>query len=377
MNISIDIDEFKKGVKTLRNRLDRCRESGVLDKGLKEEIDKFTEIEEKLLKDLIPYYRTLEDIGQKTSIEICKVEEIGDIRLEGFLKSKLKLDESLYIISSTKKEVRFLYINNMGDKKKSKLEIEWSKSIKGIDENISSMYRLENDIILCGIRGNYYRVSLDSYYNSLEKGLDIKAQRIEIREETKKGKGYLDKESLCLNSDITNYSYIERVKKDYFIVGTIDGYIYITKRDKNQLEVLDRIKVFNGEVKNIKLLDNEFKNIDDILIIGNNGNAKILSINDKDIKKNIKGLSGDLFDAESSKGTAIILSESGFLYLLEENFGIWQLSKDSIIDDYFFINIFKLDTLKYLALDLDGDVYSIYINRIITPDDLWSTALYT
>src|SRR5699024_9253053 len=128
MNISIDIDEFKKGVRTLRNRLDRCRESGVLDKGLKEEIDKFTEIEEKLLKDLIPYYRTLEDIGQKTSIEICKVEEIGDIRLEGFLKSKLKLDESLYIISRSEerrvgKECRYRCVR-YDLKKKTAYEIE-------------------------------------------------------------------------------------------------------------------------------------------------------------------------------------------------------------------------------------------------------------
>nr|WP_242976227.1 hypothetical protein [Clostridium sporogenes] len=83
-----------------------------------------------------------------------------------------------------------------------------------------------------------------------------------------------------------------------------------------------------------------------------------------------------MFDAQSKKGTAVVLSEDGIIYLLEENFGNWYLNKDIAIKDILFTNVFELDISKYLLMDIEGKLNLLYIDRIDTPKDLWNLPLY-
>ncbi|MPM29966.1 hypothetical protein SDC9_76508 [bioreactor metagenome] len=90
----------------------------------------------------------------------------------------------------------------------------------------------------------------------------------------------------------------------------------------------------------------------------------------------MNNLKGNLFDVQSKKGTAVVLSEDGIIYLLEENFGNWYLNYEAAIKDVFFTNVLKLEISKYLLMDVEGKLNLLDIDRIDTPKDLWAMPLY-
>lgn len=87
-------------------------------------------------------------------------------------------------------------------------------------------------------------------------------------------------------------------------------------------------------------------------------------------------MKGNLFEIDSIKGTAIVLSENGIIYLFEENFGNWNLNKEITLQNTFFIKLIRIDISKYLVIDLDGKLNFLEINRITTTEDLWNLKLY-
>jgi len=115
-----------------------------------------------------------------------------------------------------------------------------------------------------------------------------------------------------------------------------------------------------------------------LIVTGNNGQLKILSFNGNsiDITMGQNDLNGNLFQVQSEKGTAVILSEDGILYLLEENFEDWHLNEEVTIKEAFFTNVFQLDISKYLLMDIEGKLNLLYIDRMNAPKDLWDLPLY-
>lgn len=138
---------------------------------------------------------------------------------------------------------------------------------------------------------------------------------------------------------ISNIIGMEKTGADDFAVGTKTGEIYLINRNYNNLSIVNKIKIPDCEIRKIHNLENEKGQKDTLLSIGNNGKLHIISLDGMDINILDEGdfLKGNLFDAESSKGTAVILSEDGIIYLLEENFGKWHINKDSIMEGAFFL----------------------------------------
>ena len=134
----------------------------------------------------------------------------------------------------------------------------------------------------------------------------------------------------------------------------------------------------NDEIRKIRFLENEDGKNDSLIVVGNKGQLKIFSLyeDEKTIKMEIDDLKGNLFDVQSKKGTAVVLSEDGIVYLFEENFGNWYLNEESTIKDAFFTNVLKLDISKYLLMDIEGKLNLLDIARINTPKDLWNLPLY-
>jgi len=171
---------------------------------------------------------------------------------------------------------------------------------------------------------------------------------------------------------------MEKTGADEFAVGTKSGEIYFIKRNYHNLSIVNKIKIPDCEIRKIHCLENEKGQKDTLLSIGNNGKLHIISLDGADINILDEGnfLKGNLFDAESSKGTAVILSEDGILYLLEENFGKWHINKDSIMEGVFLTDVLKLYPSKYLLMGVEGGLCTLNINRIDTPQALWDLPLY-
>lgn len=409
INLSVNAKEFKRQVENLRQKLNECQANGILDEGFKEQLNKLLKMEEELLTDLIPYYRVYANHIKKTSMKINPIKQLGAFSFDSFLQTELRINKNLFIVSSIDKKVQFFYIDSVDDfSNHNQIEIEWSPPIKEIKETISFMYKLnEKEILLLGVRGGCYLISSDNFDKLPNVNGEIKVKRVKINQDfngfgrcisirdglfaVENGEGKLNlfeiiKEnneySLIFHKDIycviSNWTIAEKIDEDYFVVGTKSGELYFIKYDNKQFTITEKIDFLNEEIRQIRCLEEENEDKKSLIVIGNKGKLKIVSLYEdlKNINMELNDLKGNLFEVQSKSGTAVVLSEDGLIYLLEENFENWYLNEDTVIKDVFFTNVLKLDVSKYLLMDIDGKLNLLYIERIDTPKDLWNLPLY-
>ncbi|MCC5437575.1 hypothetical protein [Clostridium botulinum] len=409
INLSVQVKDFKRQVKDLRKKLNECQRDGILDDDFKEKLNKLLKIEEELLTDLIPYYRVYANNIKKTSIQINTIKQLGAFSFDSFLQTVLRINKNLFITSSIDRKVQFFYIDIVDDfSNHNQIEGEWSPTIKEIKETISFIYKLnDKEILLLGVRGGCYLISSDNFDKLPNVNEEIKVKRIQINYDfngfgrclaisdglfvVENGDEKLnlfeiikenDEYGLVFHKDIyctiPNWTVLEKINDDYFVVGTKMGKVYFIKYENKQFTITEKINFLDDEIRQIRCLEDENGNKKSLIVIGNKGQIKIFSLYEDSKNVNIKlnDLKGNLFDVQSKKGTAVVLSEDGIIYLLEENFGNWYLNEDATIKDIFFTNVLELDVSKYLLMNIEGKLNLLSIDRIDTPKDLWNLPLY-
>ncbi|NFN85848.1 hypothetical protein FDF31_04850 [Clostridium sporogenes] len=409
INLSVNGKEFKKQVEELREKLNECQSNGILDDRFKDQLNKLLKMEEELLTDLIPYYRVYTNDIKKTSMRINPIKQLGAFSFDSFLQTSLRINKNLFITSSIDRKVQFFYIDIVDDfSDYNQIEVEWSPPIKEIKETISFMNKLnDKEILLLGVRGGCYLISSDSFDNMPNVNGEVKVQRVKIEcdfngfgrclsirdglfavengdeklnlfEITKENNEY----ALVFHKDIyctiPSWTTLEKINDNYFVVGTKSGKLYFIKYESKQFTITEKIDFLDDEIRQIRCLEDENSNKRSLIVTGNKGYIKIVSFykDSKNINIELNNLEGNLFDVQSKKGTAVVLSEDGIIYLLEENFEKWYLNEDVTIKDMFFTNVLKLDVSKYLLMDIEGKLNLLYIDRIDTPKDLWNLPLY-
>ncbi|MDU6263324.1 MAG: hypothetical protein E6600_02345 [Anaerocolumna aminovalerica] len=404
-----DGKKFKEEVEKLRKKLDECQGNGYLEEGFEEELEKLLQTEETLLTGLIPYYRVYANDFRKTSMKISPIKQLGAFSFDSFLQTSLQVNENLFITSSVDRKVQFFYIDTEVDSSNHKqMEGEWSPPIKEIKETISFIYKLnDKEILLLGVRGGCYLLSSDNFDKLPNVDGQIEVKRIQADSDLNGfGRCFPIGDGLFLveNGDealrlfeiikvneeyrlishkdmdcmISNWTTLGKIKDDYFAVGTKTGKLNFLKYKNKQLTITEEVDLLNDEIRQIKCLEDEDGSRNSLIVTGNKGQLKVLSLyeDSKDIKMELDNLKGNLFDVQSIKGTAVIVSEDGILYLLEENFGGWKLNEEATMKDIFFTDVFKLGISKYLVMDIEGKLNMLYIDRINTPKDLWNMPLY-
>lgn len=409
IDLSVDGGEFKEQVKKLRKKLNKCQVNGHLEEGFEEELEKLLQTEEKLLAGLIPYYRVYANDIRKTSMRLNPIKQLGAFGFDSFLQTIFRINKNLFITSSIDRKVQFFYIDIADDSSNHKqMEGEWSPPIKEIKETISFISKLnDKEILLWGVRGGCYLLYSDNFDQLPNVDGQIKVNRIQVDSDlngfgrcvpirdglflVENGDEALNLFEIIKDNDeyrliyhkdadcrIPNWTTVGNIKDDYLAVGTKLGKLYFIKYENRQLTITGEIDLLDDEIRQIRCLEDEDGNRNSLIVTGNKGQLKILSLyeDSKDIKMKLDNLKGNLFDVQSKKGTAIILSEDGIVYLLEENFGNWYLNEEATIKDIFFTNAIKLDISKYLLMDIEGRWNLLYIDRINTPKDLWNLPLY-
>ncbi|HCQ91115.1 MAG TPA: hypothetical protein DIU45_17180, partial [Clostridium sp.] len=263
------------------------------------------------------------------------------------------------------------------------------------------------EILLLGVRGGCYLISSDNFDKLPNVNGEVKVKRVQIDHDfngfgrclairdglfiVENGDEKLnlfeiikenDEYCLLFHKDIyctiPNWTVLEKINDDYFVVGTKMGNLYFIKYENKQFTITEKINFLNNEIRQFRWLEDENGNKNSLIVVGNKGQLKIFPLyeDSKNIKIELNDLKGNLFDVQSKSGTAIVLSEDGIIYLLEENFGNWYLNEDATIKDIFFTNVLKLDVSKYLLMDIEGKLNLLHIDRIDTPKDLWNLPLY-
>ncbi|EPN2033874.1 hypothetical protein [Clostridium botulinum] len=409
INLSVEVKDFKSQVKDLREKLNECQRDGILDDDFKEKLNKLLKIEEELLTDLIPYYRVYANNIKKTLILINPIKQLGAFSFDSFLQTTLRINKNLFITSSIDRKIQFFYIDIVDEfSNYNQIEGEWSPPIKEIKETISFIYKLnDKEILLLGVRGGCYLISSDNFDKLPNVNEEIKVKRIQINYDfngfgrclaisgglfvVENGDEKLnlfeiikenDQYGLVFHKDIyctiPNWTVLEKINDDYFVVGTKMGKLYFIKYENKQFTITEKINFLDDEIRQIRCLEDENGSKKSLIVIGNKGQIKIFSLyeDSKSVNIELNDLKGNLFDVQSKKGTAVVLSEDGIIYLLEENFGNWYLNEDATIKDIFFTNVLELDVSKYLLMNIEGKLNLLSIDRIDTPKDLWNLPLY-
>lgn len=408
MNLSVDEAYFKSQVDALRKKLNECRENGILVHNFEESLNELLQTEEKLLTDLIPYYRVYANNIKKASVKINPVTQAGALSFDGFLQGMLRINKNLFIASSTDGRVQFFHMDITDDFTDcNQLEIEWGPPIREIKETISYIYKLnDKEILLFGIAGGCYLLFSDSFEKISENNEHIKVKKLQtdrvfggfgrcaaIEEclfAAENGENTLalfeiikenDEYHLIFHKDICliipDWTVLEKIEDDYFAVGTKRGKLFFVRYYGGQFTVEEEIDLLNGEIRKIMYLEDECSNKNSLMAIGNEGQYQIISFGGiKKVRAESDCLKGNLFDIQSQNGTAVILSEDGIVYLFEENFGKWNLNEEAAVNDAFFTNIFKLNDSGYLLMDVEGKLNLLEIDRIHTAEDLWELPLH-
>uniref|UniRef100_UPI000AFFE4DE hypothetical protein n=1 Tax=Clostridium sp. NkU-1 TaxID=1095009 RepID=UPI000AFFE4DE len=89
LNLSVDEEEFKKQVKDLRQKLNKIRETGILDDDFEKCLEVLSAKEEKLLTEMIPHYRAYAG-NSKDAIKTESVTRLGACGFEGFFSKCFK-----------------------------------------------------------------------------------------------------------------------------------------------------------------------------------------------------------------------------------------------------------------------------------------------
>lgn len=390
-------DEFKEKVKDLRLRLNTIKTTGILDKDFERDIKNLKIEEEKILKELIPYFRTYSKKHKSTS-ELLETKEIGSFRFNSFLSSYLKLNENLFIVSDTNKNTMFFYIDEKS------LKVEWSENIKEIKENISYIYKIDSEnLLLFGIKSGVYLLNFKNKNKILNINRDVKVQKLKTNfRETSFGRTLRISENIFLTEngedkinlykfnynkkesyleyfedvfiEIKNWTNFQKIKDNYFVVSDKLGKLCFIEFKNNKFNIIKEIKT-NILIRNISLIERE-NSVKDLLVLGEDGKLLVLNLGTFEKNLEINNLSGNLFTSSSNLGTVVVLSEDGIIYIIEENFSNWELSKNCTIKNTFATDVISLKESKYLLMNLEGKFDLLNISRINNTEDLWNLPLY-
>lgn len=390
-------DEFKEKVKDLRLRLNTIKTTGILDKDFERDIKNLKIEEEEILKELIPYFRTYSKKHKSTS-ELLETKESGSFRFNSFLSSFLRLNENLFIVSGTNKNTMFFYIDEKS------LKAEWSENIKEIKENISYIYKIDSEnLLLFGIKSGVYLLNFKNKNKILNINRDVKVQKLKTNfRETSFGRTLRISENIFLTEngedkinlykfnynkkesyleyfedvfiEIKNWTNFQKIKDNYFVVSDKLGKLCFIEFKNNKFNIIKEIKT-NILIRNISLIERE-NSVKDLLVLGEDGKLLVLNLGTFEKNLEINNLSGNLFTSSSNLGTVVVLSEDGIIYIIEENFSNWELSKNCTIKNTFATDVISLKESKYLLMNLEGKFDLLNISRINNTEDLWNLPLY-
>ena len=394
MKFSEDTKEFKKNLIKLRDELNITLKNGKLGENFEDKLLDLEKRENLILKELLPYYRLYAPDLYETKIYFKQVEIEGSYKSETYLKTYLKIKEDVFLFADSKQR---LYFAKILDKISPKIEL--SSPIKDFYKLIIYMHKIDEKRILAfTVNGDIFTfsykdvedvfeninfvkiVKLKSNFIGFESIINLKDNIflcqvaknelliLEFNEEYSNFKVKGAHKISIKEDEITSLLKISGIE---FFMATRSGYILQAKYTDDEIEVIEKIKIFDSPINRLEFLENGKSEKNHLAILGDNGNFALYNFeNKKVIEIEKEKLKGNLFNIISKNGTGIILKEDGFVYFLEENFCQWKLNEKVFLSERFFINLIPLDKENFLTEDIYGNFYKLNIDRLDSVEKL-------
>lgn len=400
MKFSINTNKYKENLIELREDLNYTLQKGYIDEEFKEKLSKLEKDENKILNELLPYYRLYAPELYETNINEIPVKIEGSYKLNTYLKSYLCIENNLFILSGVDQKTYFMRILE-----EDKQKIELSQPIKNFNKLIVYIYSLSKEkILLFTVTGDIFVLISRDFSDVFENINNLKI--IELKANFKGFENIINigenkflcqtgrNEFLVLEFNIEDLSYkikadialkdtsqeinsLVKISNSYFALGSHSGDLILARYKNNKIRVDKKIKMLNKPIRYLTILENENNEKNICAILGDN---KSFSLYDLERKKIVslkkQDFTGNLFDIKSKKGSAFILSDDFHTYLLEENMGIWSFTSKVTISDRLFTNIISIDSSNYLTIDIYGNFYVLKLDRLDSIEKLRNINLY-
>lgn len=394
MKFSENTKEFKKNLIKLRDELNITLKNGKLEENFEDKLLDLEKRENLILKELLPYYRLYAPDLYETKIYFNQVEIEGSYKSETYLKTYLKIKEDVFLFADSNRK---LYFARILDKVNPKIEL--SSPIKDFYKLIIYMHKIDEERILAfTINGdififsykdvedvfenvNYVKiVKLKSNFIGFESIINLKdniffcqvgKNELLILEFNEEYSNFKVKGAHKISIKEDEITSLVKISSYDFAMGTRKGYFIEAKYLNEKIEIIRKVKIYDASINKIEILENGKSEKNHLAILGKKGNLALYNfVKKKIIKIEKEKFKGNLFNIIRKNGTGIILTEDGFVYLLEENFCQWKLNEKVGLSERFFINLIPLDKENFLTEDIYGNFYKLNIDRLDSVEKL-------
>lgn len=394
MKFSENTKEFKKNLIKLRDELNITLKNGKLEENFEDKLLDLEKRENLILKELLPYYRLYAPDLYETKIYFNQVEIEGSYKSETYLKTYLKIKEDVFLFADSNRK---LYFARILDKVNPKIEL--SSPIKDFYKLIIYMHKIDEERILAfTINGdififsykdvedvfenvNYVKiVKLKSNFIGFESIINLKdniffcqvgKNELLILEFNEEYSNFKVKGAHKISIKEDEITSLVKISSYDFAMGTRKGYFIEAKYLNEKIEIIRKVKIYDASINKIEILENGKSEKNHLAILEKKGNLALYNfVKKKIIKIEKEKFKGNLFNIIRKNGTGIILTEDGFVYLLEENFCQWKLNEKVGLSERFFINLIPLDKENFLTEDIYGNFYKLNIDRLDSVEKL-------
>lgn len=394
MKFSENTKDFKENLIKLREELNKTLKNGVIEEDFEDKLLDLEKRENLILEELLPYYRIYAPDVYETKINFNKVEIEGSYKSETYLKTYLKIKEDVFLFADSNQK---LYFARILDKVNPKIVL--SSPIKDFYKLIIYMHKIdEKRILVFTVNGNIFTfsykdvedvfenvnyvkiVKLKSNFIGFESIINLRdniflcqvgKNELLILESNEEYSNFKVKGSHKISIKEDEITSLVQISSYDFAMGTRKGYFIEAKYLNEKIEIIRKIKIFDASINKIEILENGKSEKNYLTILGNNGNLALYNfVKKKIIKIEKEKFKGNLFNIISKNGKCIILTEDGFVYLLEENFYRWKLNEKVSLSERFFINLIPLDKENFLTEDIYGNFYILNIDRLDSVEKL-------
>lgn len=389
--LSEKIYQYKKLVKVLRDELNNTLKTSILDEKFNENLNYAKSLEREILEEIIPLYRQKD--RYKADISISKYKKQGTFTENGFIEKILPIDKDIYLITSSKKNIRFLIIDRENKK------YEFTDKIKNLNEKIIYLKRYDDKIYIFTVLGEVYRLGLENLDGFISYGKKLNVERlntdssiygfeniVEIDDykfinidEDRINLLLIDRDKIINRSDIylkiDSPKVLGKIKKDEFLLGDINGYIYLIKYENNKFTIKNKLEISKEQILSILIYSLEDRR--KIGIISSSDKSVSLVLIDEFKLIDRYEFSGNIYRLIDNKSTVIALSDIGQIHIFEENLSRISLNINNSLSNKFISEISSIEEDRnYLAFDLDTDLFLLDINRLESIEDLNNISLY-
>src|SRR5699024_3784683 len=203
------------------------------------------------------------------------------------------------------------------------------------------------------------------------KFISIEEDRVELFILEKNRLNY--KKDIYLNID--NPKALKKLSHARFLIGDIKGNVYLVGYKDGNFIVEDKLNLVEGEILYIDIYSLE----DDRKIAFISTVNNYLYLVDIDKFKILKkfDFDGNIYKTFHNKNSLIALSDTGKIYLFEENLKAINLNKNRELSNKFIASGSSLaDNRDYLLFDIDGNLNILKVNRLEDIEDLRKISLY-